>query len=79
MPLYDYKCPTCYWKGERNPKIKDRDFQDCLVCNARLTRLVSAPMGRIAGRPVQGGGPDRFTADMLGVPLKELPSGLRTQ
>lgn len=77
MPLYDYVCVACEWGGERNVRIADRDKQAC-VCGKRLHRMTAAPYGRVAGRPVQGGGADRFTADMLGIPLKELPSGLKT-
>lgn len=76
MPLYDYSC-ACGWAGEANVPIQGRDQALCPECGHRLDRLLSAPMGRIAGRVVQGGGPDRFTADVLGIPLKELPDGLK--
>lgn len=78
MITYDYDCPQC---GKQPPRIvhyAQRDEQDCVVCGLRLRRQLSAPMGRIAGRIPQGGGPDRFTADTLGIPLQELPEGLKS-
>ena len=77
MPTYDYVCGTCGWKGELHTTIAYRDLMIC-DCRQQLTRQLAAPMGRVAGRAVQGGGPDRFTADALGIPLKELPTGLRS-
>lgn len=44
-----------------------------------MQRMVSAPLFKFAGRVTPGGGPDRLTADMLGIPLKELPDGLKTK
>lgn len=76
MPVYEYRCKC----GSRDliRRINDRDAPLlCTTCGERLERQVAAPMGRIAGRVPQGGGMDRFTADMLGIPLKELPSGLK--
>lgn len=77
LVVYDYACPECEFKATRTIPFGDRDKQTCKCCNAHLARQLSAPMGRIAGRVVQGGGPDRFTADMLGIPLKELPNDLK--
>lgn len=77
-PLYDYACPACGSRTERQRPVEIRDGAlGCDECGASMTRLLAAPLGRIAGKPVQGGGADRFTADMLGIPLKELPAGLR--
>ena len=53
--------------------------QQCERCGDPLIRTIHAVPGKIAGRIAQGGGPDRFTADMLGIPLKELPSGLKAK
>ena len=79
MPIYDFYC-RCGWEGERSVPIDERDRQHCPACGKYpMDRHLAAPLGRIAGRAVQGGGPDRFTADMLGVPLKELPEGLKTR
>ena len=78
MITYDYVCPQC---GKQPPRIvhfDQRDEQDCKWCGLRLQRQLSAPMGRVAGQVPKGGGPDRFTADMLGIPLKELPEGLKS-
>lgn len=76
MPLYDFEC-ACGWRGELQVPISERDRMACPRCQAHLTRKLSAPLGRMAGVPVQGGGADRFTADCLGIPLKELPEGLK--
>jgi putative FmdB family regulatory protein len=77
-PLYDYHCPSCNATVERNVAFTDRDTQRHL-CGAKLFRQLSAPMFKFAGVAAKGGGPDRFTADMLGIPLKELPEGLKTK
>lgn len=78
MPIYDFYCPGCGYSGEHNVPMQGRDQAKCPNCANRLDRLLAAPLGKIAGQVVQGGGPDRFTADMLGIPLKELPEGLKT-
>ena len=83
MPLFDYECDTCGQKQERFSSIAGRDAQACDVCAAHgkiiyMRRLLSAPYGRVAGRVLKGGGPDRFTADVLGYRLDELPTALRT-
>lgn len=75
--MYEYRC-TCGWRGERIVPIAERDNQFCPNCLRRPERLLAAPMGKMAGQTAKGGGADRFTADMLGIPVKELPSGLRT-
>ena len=81
MPTYEYQCRKCGWGGDRVVRIADRDKQHCqtIVCDAPLERQVAAPLGRVMGVIPKGGGPDRFTADMLGIPLKELPEGLKTK
>lgn len=76
MPLYDYDC-SCGWEGELHVTVFDRDGMACPRCFAHLHRKLAAPLGRMAGVVPQGGGPDRFTADVLGIPLKELPAGLK--
>lgn len=79
MPTYDYQCSACGHICDRIRRIENRDkWAACDMCDGIMARVIlSAPLGRVAGRPVQGGGADRFTADMLGIPLKELPAGLR--
>jgi putative FmdB family regulatory protein len=78
VPTYDRKCRACKTVFEVVVPIAERDaIQGCPTCGNDLTdRLLAAPLGRMAGVIPQGGGPDRFTADMLGIPLKELPSDL---
>lgn len=81
MPTYEYVCKNCGLETTRVVPIDERNGPHrCERCGeplAREIRTVHPP--RFTGRVVQGGGPDRFTADMLGIPLKELPAGLRTQ
>lgn len=79
MPTYDYRCPCCDARFERIVPISERGAQRCPKCDTLLEQLIAAPLFKFAGRVTPGGGPDRFTADMLGIPLKELPSGLRTE
>ena len=83
MPLFSYECETCGQKCERLVPIAARNNQMCDVCAAHgkmnhLKLLLSATYGRVAGTVLKGGGPDRFTADVLGYRLDELPTGLRT-
>ena len=77
MPLYEYVCVKCNVTTERNVWVRDRDTQRHL-CGTKLFRSLSAPAFKFAGRVVKGGGPDRFTADTLGIPLKDLPDSLKT-
>lgn len=79
MPLYDYRCRCCGWTGESNVRIADRDNHTCPRCNMTMDRDVSSALFRFKGVVTPGGGIDRFTADMIGVPLKELPEGLKTK
>lgn len=79
MPTYAYRCPNCKCPIERVVPITRRDLQTCGVCGSKLNRELAAPLFKISGRVTPGGGPDKFTADMLGLPLKELPEGLRTE
>ena len=81
MPLYDYKCTgDCGRTIELAVAYAYRDAPfACPTCGGEMERQMPAPMGRVAGRVVDGGGPDRFTADVMGIPLKDLPAGLRTK
>ncbi len=79
MPTYDLKCGCCLRRYSRNVPIDERHNQRCSHCDQPLALQMSAPLFRFKGVPTKGGGPDKFTADMLGIPLKELPSGLRTK
>ena len=79
MPTYSYRCPARPDDLlERVVPIAERDEQYCEICGIRLVRGISSPIFKFAGRVTPGGGPDRFTADMLGIPLKDLPDGLKT-
>lgn len=77
MPIFDYRC-SCGWSGELVQAVDERDGAQCPNCLRSPERLVAAPLFRFAGRVTKGGGPDKFTADMLGIPLHDLPAGLRT-
>ncbi len=76
-PLYDLLCPTCHRVVERQCKVDDRLNQRCYHDGDLLTVKISAVYGKMAGQVVKGGGPDRFTADMMGIPLKDLPDDLK--
>ena len=77
MPTYTYICHPCaYGPEDRLVPIAERAKQFCPKCGQPLERQIGAPSVRT--RPPKDGGPDRFTADALGIPLKELPPGLRT-
>jgi putative FmdB family regulatory protein len=75
MPLYDYRC-TCGWFGELALPIDQRDQAICPECMRCPERQLAAPLGRMRGQNKLAA--DHFTADMLGVPLKDLPDSLRT-
>ena len=78
-PLYDYFCPACGKQIERQCRVADRHDQRCEFDGEPLTLKVSPVYGRMAGQVLKGGGPDRFTADVIGCRLDELPDGLRTE
>jgi hypothetical protein len=44
-----------------------------------MVRELSAPHFKFKGVVTKDGGPDKFTADMLGIPLHDLPEGLKTK
>lgn len=79
MPTYTYRC-ACGVQTDALRKICDRDVTPvCAKCNAGMPRQVTLPAkAQFRGRVVQGGGPDRFTADVLGVQVRDLPAGLRS-
>ena len=79
MPVYAYECIECRTFGDLIVAINERDNQHCEGCGGQLVRHLAAPMVRVAGQIPEGGGPDRFTADALGIPLAELPSGLKVK
>lgn len=77
MPTYDFYCRPCGVSTTFRVPVDERDSQTCPYCKGALERGVAAPLFKFTGRVTPGGGPDRFTADMLGIPLKELPDGLK--
>ena len=81
MITYDYECPRCDTTATRLVQAKDRDFQVCSRCYqfTLMDRQLSAPLFKFIGRVVQGGGPDRFTADMLDIPWRELPDEMKAK
>jgi putative FmdB family regulatory protein len=74
MIYYDYHCAACGTDFERAVPYEYRDMATC-ECGAIAQRLLSAPRVK---NPAQGGA-DRFTAEALGIPVNELPSGLKTK
>lgn len=79
MPTYDFFCRQCVINTTFISSVELRDEQPCIHCGKVLERRLAAPLFKFTGRVTPGGGPDRFTADMLGIPLKELPDGLKTK
>jgi putative FmdB family regulatory protein len=79
VPVYGYRCNFCKTNEDRIVPVPRRDLQTCPKCGMHLARQVGAPRFRFAGVPTKGGGPDKFTADMLRIPLKDLPKGLKTK
>ena len=79
MPTYEYVCPGCGLETSRAVPIDERHGpHNCERCGDPLNRVISKPApAQFRGRVVQGGGPDRFTADALGIPFRELPDSLR--
>lgn len=79
MPLYDLVCTKCGAQDERQiPLAEYSEIPGCDICGGPMQRrILAAPLSRIAGVTPQGGGPDRFTADMLGYTMKDLPDALK--
>jgi len=78
MPLYDYLCDACAWKEERRvPLASLNEAQYCSRCGAPTARQISPVYGKMAGTVLQGGGPDRFTADTMGIRVGDLPPYLK--
>lgn len=78
MPLYDYRCDHCGHVIEMARSYDERDSAYCPSCDNWMTRLLAPVRFKFAGRVTPGGGQDRMVADSLGIPIKELPPGLRT-
>jgi putative FmdB family regulatory protein len=77
MPVYNYFC-NC---GTTVDIIRTMDTRDestpCGACGREMQRRLAAPLFKFHGRVTPGGGPDKFTADMLGIPLHDLPPALK--
>lgn len=86
MPLYTYRCPSCRGRLEETRSIERRhDAPQCPVCSSGMLLAPTAPaMINTTGQPTGGrkrdgtGGPDQMTADLLGIPVKDIPPGLRS-
>ena len=79
MARYDYFCVGCGVETTKLSPIADRDKQVC-DCSSPLTRVMAAPVGRVIGRAdgkPRPGGADQFTADAMGLNLKDLPTHLK--
>ena len=79
MPIYDYKCPTCGHAAECLVAVRLRDSVYCGVCEGHTDRQLTVAPGRVGSRVSKSSaaGFGRHTADMLGIPVTDLPDGLR--
>lgn len=79
MPTYLFSCVCGSEVDVLRTIAKRDDSMPCAVCKRPMQRrTVYSLRSKFPGRVLQGGGPDRLTADVLGIPLKDLPAGLRT-
>lgn len=78
MPTYGYACVCGALQDVVRPISERNNPVICTGCEQEMQRQLDAPLFKFMGRVTPGGGPDRFTADALGIPLKELPTGLRS-
>ena len=83
MPIYEWDCKICGAYIAPIVPLDERNLpRACPQCGYRMERRISAPYGKVIGRAdgkiISGGGPDRFTADVLGTKLKDLPAALRS-
>lgn len=75
MARYDFYCTDCGAEQPRIVAIKDRDSQVC-ECSSIMKRRLAKPYGRVFGRAdgkPRPGGADQFTADAMGLNVKDLP------
>lgn len=79
MPVYGFRCDDCGRTEDHILPVAMRDQGILCGCGYVMTRQLAAPLFRFYGKVTPGGGMDKFTADMLGIPLKELPPGLKGQ
>lgn len=78
MPTYGFACVCGALQDVVRPIAERNNPVHCTGCQQEMQRQLESPLFRFAGRVTPGGGPDKFTADMLGIPLHDLPAGLRT-
>ena len=79
MPIYIYECPACWRIDERVIAMADRDEPQQCECGATLTRKLTSAAFRMPGGNPKINYADQFTADALGMPLRDLPDSLRTK
>jgi len=79
LVLFDFQCNRCGMTTEHFTTRREANRPYTCVCGGRKFRVLSPVKGRVKGRAdgKDRSDADRFTADMLGIPEKELPSGLR--
>ena len=79
MPTYGFTCACGALRDVVRPIDERSAPLYCNNCDRPMQRQLDAPLFKFTGRVTPGGGPDRLTADTLGIPLKELPEGLKTK
>ena len=78
MGIYAYECPACFRTDEKILPVAERDTQQVCECGKPLVRVQKAGFVRMPGGNSRINYADQFTADALGIPVGELPSGLHT-
>ncbi len=79
MARYDFFCTDCGAEETRIVAIKDRDRQAC-ECTSIMKRRITVVFGRVFGRAdgkPRPGGADQFTADTMGLNIKDLPNHMK--
>ena len=82
MPTYTFKCTYCGHEHDVIRKVAEREAPEiCPKCKDVCYRKLAAPRGRVLGPAYnkRHSVADHFTADVLGLPYKDLPAGLRTK
>lgn len=78
MGIYRWECPTCFRTAERIMPAEQRDDQQVCDCGQPLVRVQVAGFFRLPGGNSKINYADQFTADAIGIPVNELPSGLKS-
>ena len=82
MPIYQFQCVGCGAAEDFMLKITERNkVIDCWKCAGAMRHVITPVAGRVYGAAYsrKHNIPDRVTADLTGIPYKELPKGLRTR